>query len=356
MSINQVLMILIAAGAVVGGLDQILGNKLRLGSKFKDGLNYMGPTALCIAGILCLAPVIGAGCRMLLAPLFRAVSIDPAMSANILAVDMGGYALAMELADNAAIGLYSGLVVASTFGCTVVFLIPLGMAVVDPACRKAFSRGVMFGLVGMPAGLIVGGLLTGLTVTQTLWQSTPVFLIAVLLGLGLWKIPEKMALAFKVFANFISIVSIIGLVLGTVTYLTGWEIIPNLAPVEDAMTTVGTIGSLPLTELLQRALRKPFGALSRKLGMNHVSMAGLLISLVNAIPVLTSMKDMDERGQVVNVAFSVCATSLLAAHLGFVTANAPEMLGAVLAAKAVGGIAAAAIAVFATKKKPVSAK
>ena len=116
------------------------------------------------------------------------------------------------------------------------------------------------------------------------------------------------------------------------------------------MTTVGTIGvvligSLPLTELLQRALRKPFGVLGRKLGMNHVSMAGLLISLVNAIPVLTSMKDMDERGQVVNVAFSVCATSLLAAHLGFVTANAPEMLGAVLAAKAVGGIAAAAIAV-----------
>lgn len=283
------------------------------------------------------------------------------MSANILAVDMGGYALAMELADNAAIGLYSGLVVASTFGCTVVFLIPLGMAVVDPACRKAFSRGVMFGLVGMPAGLIVGGLLTGLTVTQTLWQSMPVFLIAVLLGLGLWKIPEKMALAFKVFANFISIVSVIGLVLGTVTYLTGWEIIPDLAPIEDAMTTVGTIGvvligSLPLTELLQRALRKPFGALGRKLGMNHVSMAGLLISLVNAIPVLTSMKDMDERGQVVNVAFSVCATSLLAAHLGFVTANAPEMLGAVLAAKAVGGIAAAAIAVLATKKKPVSAK
>lgn len=213
MSINQVLMILIAAGAVVGGLDQILGNKLGLGSKFKDGLNYMGPTALCIAGILCLAPVIGAGCRMLLAPLFRAVSIDPAMSANILAVDMGGYALAMELADNAAIGLYSGLVVASTFGCTVVFLIPLGMAVVDPACRRAFSRGVMFGLVGMPAGLIVGGLLTGLSVTQTLWQSMPVFLIAVLLGLGLWKIPEKMALAFKVFANFISIVSVIGLVL-----------------------------------------------------------------------------------------------------------------------------------------------
>lgn len=255
MSINQVLMILIAAGAVVGGLDQILGNKLGLGSKFKDGLNYMGPTALCIAGILCLAPVIGAGCRMLLAPLFRAVSIDPAMSANILAVDMGGYALAMELADNAAIGLYSGLVVASTFGCTVVFLIPLGMAVVDPACRKAFSRGVMFGLVGMPAGLIVGGLLTGLTVTQTLWQSMPIFPIAVLLGLGLWKIPEKMALAFKVFANFISIVSVIGLVLGTVTYLTGWEIIPDLAPVEDAMTTVGTIGvvligSLPLTELL----------------------------------------------------------------------------------------------------------
>lgn len=355
MNLNQILMGIIAAGVVIGGLDKIFGDKLGLGEKFVEGLNYMGPTALCIAGILCLAPVIGQGCRYLIAPLCRAVHIDPAMSANILALDMGGYALAMELADDMTIGLYSGLVVASMFGCTLVYLIPLGMTVVDPRSRREFSRGVMIGLAAMPAGMISGGLMTGLSLSTILWQSLPVFLISALLGLGIWRNPERMAKIFKVFADIIRTISIIGLILGAVTYLTGWQLLPDLAPIEDAMTTVGIIcvvliGSLPLTELLQRVLKKPFGKLGEKLGMNHVSMTGLLVSLVNAIPVLTSMKDMDERGKVVNAAFSVSATALLAAHLGFVTANAPEMLGAVLTGKAVGGLFAIILALVLTRQ------
>ena len=44
--------------------------------------------------------------------------------------------------------------------------------------------------------------------------------------------------------------------------------------------------------------------------MNSVSIAGLFISFVSVVPAITMLKDMDERGKLVNVACMVCAASL----------------------------------------------
>ncbi len=353
---NQFFMMIIAAGAVAGGIDRMCGNRLGLGKKFEEGLQYMGPTALCIAGILCLAPLLGQACRTVIAPLFYALGIDPSMAVNVLAIDMGGYNLAVELASDMQVGLYSGVVVSAIFGCTIVFLIPMGMGIVDPRDRKCFGKGVILGLAAMPAGLLTGGLLCGLTPVQVLIQTLPVLAVSLLLGIGLWRAPRQTVAGFRVFAGLINLVTTAGLILGAVAYLTGWQLLPGLAPIEEAMTTVGCIcvvllGSLPVTELLQRALKKPFTALGGRLGMNHVSMTGLLIGMVNAIPVLTSLKDMDDRGKLVNVAFLVSGTAMFAAHLGFAAANAPDMLTAMLAAKAVGAAAAALTALAVTGKK-----
>lgn len=352
---NQILMMIIAAGAVAGGIDRMCGNRLGLGKKFEEGLHYMGPMALCMAGILCLAPLLGQGCRTMIAPLFRALGIDPSMAVNVLAIDMGGYALAVELADDMQVGLYSGVVVSAIFGCTIVFLIPLGMGLVAPCDRKCFGNGVILGLAAMPAGLLTGGLLCGLAPAQVLYQTMPVLVVSLLLGMGLWRFPRQTVAGFRLFAGLINLLATAGLILGAAAYLTGCRLLPGLAPIEEAMTTVGCIcvvlmGSLPLTELLQRALRKPFTALGRRLGMNHVSMTGLLIGTISAIPVLTSLKDMDGRGKVMNVAFLVSGTAMFAAHLGFAAANAPDILTAMLAAKAVGAAAAVLAALFVTRR------
>ena len=60
MTINQILMYLMAFGAALGGIDQMLGNRLGYGEKFEEGFRMLGPVALSMAGIICLAPVLSA--------------------------------------------------------------------------------------------------------------------------------------------------------------------------------------------------------------------------------------------------------------------------------------------------------
>ena len=70
------------------------------------------------------------------------------------------------------------------------------------------------------------------------------------------------------------------------------------------------------------------------------------------------MKDMDERGVVLNAAFAVPASFTLADHLAFTLANRPEYLGAVTAGKLISGVIAVAAASFLyarTEKKKAAA-
>lgn len=49
--INRIIMIIMALGAVAGGIDRILGNRFGYGKKFEEGFQYLGPTALSMVGI-----------------------------------------------------------------------------------------------------------------------------------------------------------------------------------------------------------------------------------------------------------------------------------------------------------------
>lgn len=100
-----------------------------------------------------------------------------------------------------------------------------------------------------------------------------------------------------------------------------------------------------------RVLHGPLVWMGKKTGMNHVSMAGLLIGLISVLPALSMMKEMDKKGKVVTAAWFVSATSMLAAHLGFTVSEAPDMLSALFAAKLAGAAAAAATALIWDMKK-----
>ena len=94
---NQALMIVIAAGVVLGGVDRVCGNRLGLGQQFEKGFQLLGPMALSMAGMICLAPVLAGGLGRIVAPFCRLTGVDPAMFGSLLAIDMGGYQLAKEL-------------------------------------------------------------------------------------------------------------------------------------------------------------------------------------------------------------------------------------------------------------------
>lgn len=348
---NQVLMVIMAAGAIVGGVDRILGNRWGYGKKFEEGFQFLGSTALSMAGMICLAPVLADVLGKMIVPFYQKIGVDPGMFGSILAIDMGGYQLAGELAQDPLIGSYAGIVAASIFGCTVVFTIPVGMGMIREDDRGFFAKGIMLGLATMPVGLLAGGILAGISVPVCLWQNIPVFVLALFLLAGLWKIPERMVWGFCLFAKGIRCVITIGLVLGAVEYLCGFNPVKGMAPLTEAMEVVAAIGivmlgSLPVTEFLQRILKKPFNLLGKRVGMNPAGMTGLLVGAVSVIPAISMYQDMDERGKVVNAAFLVSAASMLAAHMGFALSTEPELLGAMVGAKISGAVAAVLLALF----------
>lgn len=353
---NQAIMWMMAAAAVIGGVDRIVGNRMGLGKKFEEGFLLLGPTALSMAGIICLVPLLSKGLQVAAVPFYHAVGLDAGMLGGILAIDMGGYQLAMELADSASVGRYAGIMVAATFGCTISFTVPVGMGMLKPEERKPFAEGMLIGMGTMPVALLCGGLFCSLNVLMVLKQSLPVLILAVLLMAGLWKFREQTVKGFAVFAEIIKIITTAGLVCGAVAYMTGWEVIPGMTPLADAMKVVSSIGivmlgSLPAAELLQRGLRKPLNWIGKKTGMNGASIAGLLMGIVSIVPAIAMMHEMDERGKAVNAAFAVCGASALAAHMGFAFGVEPGLVVPLLVTKVIGGCIGAGAALILTEGK-----
>lgn len=343
MTINRLLMLFIAAGAVLGGADKILGNRFGLGQKFDEGFALMGPMALSMTGIICLAPVVSAWLGGVIRPVLAAAGIDPGMFGCVLAIDMGGYQLAMDLAENPAIGAFSGIIASSMFGCTLVFTIPVGMSVLAEEDRPFFLRGILAGLISLPAGLLMGGLLQGLPFGTILYQCIPIFILSAILLLGLIRFPDGTVRLFSGVARVIQIAATVGLILAAVEQITDVSILPGLATAEEALTIVGSIavvmlGSLPLAELLRRCLSRPFRWIGAKTGLNDASTTGLIVGAVTVMPALAMVRDMDRRGKVLCGAFLVCGASAFAAHMGFAAAVQPELIVPLLGGKFTGAL------------------
>ena len=178
---NQIIMWIMAVGAVLGGVDRIAGNRFGLGKRFEEGFTLLGPTALSMSGIICLTPLLSRFLRFALVPIWNFLGLDAGLLAGILAIDMGGYQLAGELSASQEMVRYAGLVIAATLGCTITFTIPVGMGMLKSGDRLFFSRGMLIGTGTLPVTMIVGGLLSGLSFLQIVLQSLPVLLFCCLL-------------------------------------------------------------------------------------------------------------------------------------------------------------------------------
>ena len=354
---SEILLLIMAVFAVVGALDRILGNRLGLGKEFEDGITAMGALALAMLGIICLAPVLANLLRPVVVPVFRLLGADPAMFAgSILASDMGGGPLAMELTDDPQAALFGGVLCGSMLGATVVFTIPVAMGILPEADRPFLAKGILAGVVTIPVGLLVGGLVMGMPILRILGNLVPIVLIAGLIALGLWRAEGAMIKGFGIFGKGIIALITVGLAAGIFQGVTGITLIPGLAPIEEGFLTVGAIaivlaGAFPLVVVLTKVLRKPLLKLGITLGINETAAAGLLASLANSIATFGLVKDMDDRGKVVNIAFAVSAAFVFGDHMGFTAGFAPEVLPAMIAAKLVGGVSAVVVALWLTKKK-----
>ena len=157
-SINSVIMMIMMIFMVVGAIDKILGNKYGYGEQFEEGFNAIGPLALSMAGVVAAAPVLAEILGPILKPIYTAIGADASMFATtLLACDMGGYPLAMELASNEAIGNFAGLILGTMMGPTIVFTIPVALGIIKKEDRSYLGAGVLAGMITIPLGCIAGG-------------------------------------------------------------------------------------------------------------------------------------------------------------------------------------------------------
>jgi ethanolamine transporter len=316
----------------------------------------MGSLALAMVGIITLAPVLANLLRPVVVPVYAFLGADPAMFAGtILACDMGGGPLAMELAESPEAALLGGVLAGSTLGATIVFTIPVAMGIVLDTDKPAVAKGILCGIVTIPLGIFAGGLVAGFPVMMLVMNLIPIVIIAALIALGLWKAENAMIKGFGWFGKGIVAVITVGLAASIVESLTGFVIIPGLAPISEGFETVGAIaivlaGAFPLVFAITKLLRKPLMKLGGVLKISDTAAGGLIATLANSIATFGLLRDMDGRGKVVNVAFAVSAAFVFGDHLGFTAGFAPEMMLSMIVAKLVGGISAVAVALLLTRK------
>ena len=357
MSFHEMLISLMAGFAVLGALDRILGNRFGLGKEFEEGILAMGSLALAMVGIVCLAPVLAALLKPVVVPVYRVLGADPAMFAGtILACDMGGGALADQMTAHKDAALLGGVITGSMLGATLVFTIPVAMGILQEKDRPAMAKGILCGIVTIPVGVLVGGIVAGFDIGMVLRNLVPIVLIAALIALGLWKAEEKMVRGFTAFGKIVVAVVTVGLAAAVVEALTGFAVIPGMAPISEGFETVGTIaivlaGAFPLVYVATRLLRKPLTKAGKRLGINDAAAAGLIASLANSIATFGLVKEMNPRGKVINIAFAVSAAFVFGDHLGFAAGFAPEILPAMIVGKLAGGFSAIAVAMWLTRNE-----
>lgn len=349
---NEIIIYIVVFFFIIGAIDKIIGNRFGFGERFMDGLMTMGSLAVVMIGIISLAPVIAEVLLPIITPIYGLVGADPAIFANtILAIDMGGYALAQTMALNPEAGLFAWVFLGTSIGVTIVFILPVSLGIIEKEDRHFLAQGILIGIVTIPLSTFIGGLIAGFEMEMLIRNLIPTILISLLIVVGLWKIPVMMVRGFSIFGKFIEALAIIGLIAIVVETLTGIVIIPGLAPLSEGIQIVGTIaiflaGAFPMVLFISKTFKKPLRILGSMLGINQTATAGLIATLAHIIPMLALLKEMDTRGKVINIAFSVSAGFVFGGHLGFVAGIEPGMVFPMIVSKLFGGISAVILAVI----------
>lgn len=73
---DKIMMWIMAICALIGGTDRLLGNRLGLGKRSEDGFQLLGPTALSMAGLICITPLVSLGLEYTIVPFYRMLHLD----------------------------------------------------------------------------------------------------------------------------------------------------------------------------------------------------------------------------------------------------------------------------------------
>ena len=352
----EILAGIMAVFAVIGALDKITGNHLKLGDEFEKGIMTLGPLSLSMIGMMTFAPALADLLIPVITPVANLFGFDPSALAGILiANDMGGAALADSIAANKLLGSFHGLCVASMLGAAISFTIPVALRSSKKEHHDDVLLGLLCGISTIPVGCFVSGIVMGINPLTVLLNLLPAILISVIIIIGLLKFQKVTVKIFSVFGKIISILITCGLALGIFQQLTGKVILENTAPIMESAATVFTIcitlaGTFPLIAIISKILKKPLSVLGKKLELDDTSVVGLIATLANSIATMESADRMNRKGRILNLAFAVSAAFVFGDHLAFTLSYNAEHIVPVIIGKLVAGITALVVASILYKK------
>lgn len=354
---EKLMLYIITIFFIIGIIDYIFGNKLKLGIKLIEGIQSMGSLALSMIGILSITPIISNMLIKYILPIIEKSNfIDPSIIiSSILAVDMGGYKISSSIATNQNMIYFSGILIASIVGCTISFTLPLALGIIEKNDIDILCKGVLCGFITLPISLFIGGILLNINLNILINSILPIVILSIIIIIGIYKFPIKTIFVFKIISKIIFIISILGLGLQGVNSIIGDELIKNLLPIEEVLTIVGKIaiflsGANVMIEVINRVFYNKIKSISKIMKINTYSVTSLIGSLASAVIVFNNFNKLDKRGKVICSAFSVGGAYVLGGQLGYVVTEAKEVVYVYIFIKLLSGILAIILALYMSRK------
>lgn len=312
--------------AAIGLIDKILGNRFRYGEEFDKGIDLMGPMALALVGIYCIGVYAAEANAEAIASFSAFLPFDASVIVgSLLAPDMGGLPVSLQIAETREIGVFAGMLLSTTVGVTVCFQLPVCMSgIKDKNDIGILMKGFIIGLAVIPPGIIIGGFMLGLTVSELFWNFLPILVLCGVLLLG-FKISANVT--SSILTLFGNLVRVLSLVLFAVVIIGAYVPTLSLADydlVADAFISVGKMasvvcGSLVFSKIALKLFERPFKYIAALMKTNEYAVIGLILSLTTTFAMLPLFPKMDTRGKLLNAAFSVGGAYLLGGQMAFVS-------------------------------------
>lgn len=353
----NLLTIIILIFAVLGAADKLLGNRMGLGKEFEKGFSLFAPMVFSMLGMLVVAPAIGEWLTPFFNWFYEAVKIDPSViPASLFANDMGGMTLAGAVCRDESIGNFNAFVVSSMLGCAVSFTIPFALSVVKKEQHGEMFFGILCGIITVPVGCFVAGLMCKIPVKPLLISILPLIVFSLILGVMLILFTKACIKIFVAFGHIIRWIAMLGLVCAIFTFLTKIQICEHFDSFENAAficanACVTLSGALPLMFVVSKLIQKPLNKIGAKIGLDPHSAFCFLGTLVTNVTTLSSMDKMNKKGVVLNSAFAVSAAFALGGHLAITMAFNAEYVLPMIVGKIISGICGVALASVIYKEK-----
>lgn len=343
--------------SVIGAADYILGNKLGVGQEYKNAFSLFCPMALSMLGMIVIAPAIGVWLTPAFEGFYGIFGLDPSIiPASLFANDMGGMQLAQSICKEESIGDYNAFVISSMMGCVISFTIPFSIGIVNKEQHKTMFFGFLCGIITIPVGSVVAGLLCNIPLIPLLINLIPLIILSVILMAALLLIPNICIKCFSGFGFIMKSLSIIGLVLSIFTFLTKIQISPYLDTFENAAyicanACVTLSGTMPFMYIVTKLLNKPLQKLSYRIGIDGTSVCSFMGTLVTNATTFGMMDRMNPKGVVLNAAFAVSASFVFGSHLAFTMALDANYVFPMIVGKIISGVCAVVLALFLYKDR-----